>query len=131
AISEGIRGGGRAAAGREGLCRLLRPADGAAQAQGRRTLRLHRSGEEEPVLPGAHPELAQVRPRRAEAPSRAARGARDPREARPGAPMRGIAVLPSRRTAAIGSRKSGCALESELPQIASCDAAVCGGETLA
>src|SRR5205814_4460029 len=94
AVSGAVRGRGRAAGRREGLRRFLRSADGAAQAQGRGPLRLHRSGEEEPVLPGAHPELAEVRSRRAEAASRATRGARDPREARPGAAMRSIAVVP-------------------------------------
>ena len=41
--------------------RAVRSADRAAQAQGRRPLRLHRPGEEESRLPGAHSEQPRVR----------------------------------------------------------------------
>src|SRR5262249_2716593 len=40
---------------------LLRPADGAAQAEGRGPLRVHPPGEEEPELPALHPGLAALR----------------------------------------------------------------------
>ena len=41
----------------------LRPAHRAAQAEGRRPLRLHRPREEEPRLPRLHPGVAALRPR--------------------------------------------------------------------
>src|SRR5207244_8511209 len=67
--------------------------DRAAQAQGRGALRLHRPGEEEPIVPAPHPFLAALRARGAGAAARAGRGARDPPAPRPGA-AGVIAVVP-------------------------------------
>src|SRR5262249_32493225 len=74
--------GGRAQARRARVRRVLRPAHRAAQAQGRRALRLHRPGEEEPLLPGAHPLLAPVREGRARPPAGARERPRHPRPSR-------------------------------------------------
>ena len=63
-----------AASTRAAFARALRSAGRAAQAQGRRALRLHRSREEEPVVSGAHSE--QPRLRRALAGASARAGAR-------------------------------------------------------
>src|SRR5439155_7235207 len=88
--------GGRAFAAARGVHRLLRSAHRAAQAEGRGAIRLHRSGEEEPGVPGAHPVLAALRARRFEAAARAARSAGDSHQARSGAAgvSRIVAVLP-------------------------------------
>ena len=57
------RGRGRAAPRPGRLPRHLRPAHRAAEAQGRRPLRLHRPGARQPGLPGLDPGVAALRPR--------------------------------------------------------------------
>src|SRR5207302_1048635 len=94
ALSAALRSGRRSAARLRRVRRLLRSADGAAQAEGRRPVRVHQPGEEESVVPAAHPQLAAVRARCAQAQGRAQGSAADPAQARAGAAVRIVAVLP-------------------------------------
>src|SRR5690606_13495768 len=72
--------------------RGLSPAHGAAQAQGRGALRVHRSGEEEPVVPAVREAVAGLRARGARARALARGRAGNPRAPRAGARVIGMVL---------------------------------------